>query len=199
MSEVRAVDYFSLGHPLRRAASVVSYRERRKMFARFMELIGPSSDATVLDVGVTPDQTLPESNFFEQLYPYPQNITATSVEDASFLETKFPGLRFVRTVGRKLPFDDLAFDVVVSFAVLEHVGARALQEIFLKELFRVGRRVFVTTPNRGFPVEMHTLLPFVHWLPRSKPKVVLQPPREYAGKDRSPCWLLAKSRWPACC
>ncbi len=31
---------------------------------------------------------------------------------------------------------------------------------------RVGRRVFVTTPNRRFPVEVHTRLPFVHWLPK---------------------------------
>ena len=25
--------------------------------------------------------------------------------------------------------------------------------------------MFVTTPNRWFPLEVHTLLPFVHWLP----------------------------------
>jgi hypothetical protein len=25
--------------------------------------------------------------------------------------------------------------------------------------------VFVTTPNRLFPVDPHSLLPFVHWLP----------------------------------
>ena len=29
----------------------------------------------------------------------------------------------------------------------------------------MGRRVFVTTPNRWFPVELHTRLPLVHWLP----------------------------------
>jgi hypothetical protein len=34
------------------------------------------------------------------------------------------------------------------------------------ELCRVARRVFISTPNRWFPVETHTLLPFVHWLPR---------------------------------
>ena len=33
------------------------------------------------------------------------------------------------------------------------------------EALRVGRRAFITTPNRGFPVEVHTRLPFVHWLP----------------------------------
>jgi hypothetical protein len=30
----------------------------------------------------------------------------------------------------------------------------------------VAPRVFLSTPNRWFPVETHTLLPFVHWLPR---------------------------------
>jgi hypothetical protein len=33
------------------------------------------------------------------------------------------------------------------------------------ELCRVAARVFVTTPNRFFPLEVHTLLPFAHWLP----------------------------------
>jgi hypothetical protein len=31
----------------------------------------------------------------------------------------------------------------------------------------VGRRVFLTTPNRWFPIEVHTRLPFVHWLPEA--------------------------------
>ena len=29
-------------------------------------------------------------------------------------------------------------------------------------------RVFVTTPNRWFPLEVHSLLPFAHWLPRRR-------------------------------
>ena len=35
----------------------------------------------------------------------------------------------------------------------------------LHEFSRKG--FFLTTPNRWFPVEFHSLLPFVHWLPRS--------------------------------
>jgi hypothetical protein len=50
--------------------------------------------------------------------------------------------------------------------VIEHVGSRAQQRDFLAELWRVSRKgIFVTTPNRWFPVEFHTVLPLLHWLP----------------------------------
>jgi hypothetical protein len=49
--------------------------------------------------------------------------------------------------------------------VIEHVGGRERQRRLVSEAIRVGRRVFITTPNRRFPVEVHTRLPLVHWLP----------------------------------
>jgi hypothetical protein len=51
-------------------------------------------------------------------------------------------------------------------AVLEHVGNRAAQAQLIREAARVARKgAFLTTPNRWFPVEFHTVLPLVHWLP----------------------------------
>ncbi len=55
--------------------------------------------------------------------------------------------------------------------MLEHVGGEAAQRSFLAELFRVGRRVFVTVPNRLFPVEHHTAIPLAHWSDRLFPPV----------------------------
>jgi hypothetical protein len=49
--------------------------------------------------------------------------------------------------------------------VIEHVGGHERQRRLVSEALRVGRRVFLTTPNRRFPLEVHTRLPFVHWLP----------------------------------
>ncbi len=38
--------------------------------------------------------------------------------------------------------------------------------MLLAECCRVAHRAaFVTTPNRWFPIEVHTRIPFVHWLP----------------------------------
>jgi hypothetical protein len=57
--------------------------------------------------------------------------------------------------------------MVYSSAVWEHVGPRDNQLLFLQECIRVARRyVFITTPNRWHPLELHTGLPFFHWLPK---------------------------------
>jgi ubiquinone/menaquinone biosynthesis C-methylase UbiE len=78
----------------------------------------------------------------------------------------YPGLRFVFADGRHLAFADQEFDYVHSSAVLEHVGSRQKQAAFLREAWRVARKgIFITTPNRWFPIEFHTVMPFVHWLP----------------------------------
>ncbi|HEY9714661.1 MAG TPA: methyltransferase domain-containing protein [Chroococcales cyanobacterium] len=142
----------------------VSLSARLKMLESLIRAAAPGADTSVLDLGVTSDPRI-DSNFFEKYYKFPEKITAVGLEDASFLETSYPGLRFVRADALALPFPDRSFDLVVSFAVIEHVGSEARQRQFLAEACRVGRRVFITTPNRYFPVEFHTLVPFLHWLP----------------------------------
>lgn len=167
-------DYFSLGHPLSRLRTHYALRARRRMFELFMELLRPSPTDKVLDLGVTPDTTLPESNLFESLYPYRARLVAASIEDASGLEATFPGLRFVRVDAGQLPFNDREFDIVFCSAVLEHVGDRESQAAFLAECMRVANKVFVTTPNRGFPIDFHTFVPFAHWLPQRWHQAILR-------------------------
>jgi hypothetical protein len=132
-----------------------------------MTTMNPMPSDRILDVGATPDQFLPESNFFELLYPHKNRLTVTSIEDASFLENLYPGLRFVQTGTGKLPFEDLSFDIVFCSAVLEHVGNRMHQRFFINEILRVCRKFFIITPNRQFPIEFHTFLPLIHWFPQS--------------------------------
>ena len=158
--------------------SRTSWHIRQKMYRDIVAIAQPTATTKILDVGVTCDRRQ-DSNFFEKLYPYPHNITALGVEDASFLEQQYPGLTFIQTDGSRLPFPDQSFDLVVSFAVIEHVGSRSQQRDFVAELCRVGKQVYITTPNRWFPVEFHSVLPFVHWLP---PKIFQQILR-WLGKD----------------
>ena len=153
---------------LRRVASRVSLRSRERKLQLFLELLGAGPETTVVDVGVTdaPFGGGSSDNFFEARYPWPERITAVGHTELDRFAAAFPRVQAVRADGRELPFADGAFDVGFSNAVVEHVaGGRDGQRQFVHELCRVARRVFVTTPNRWFPLEVHTLLPFVHWLP----------------------------------
>jgi ubiquinone/menaquinone biosynthesis C-methylase UbiE len=138
----------------------------------FMELMLPTPESTVLDVGVSDGGfavgggSAATHNFFEAMYPWPERITAVSTQYLARFQEAFPSVACVRADGRDLPFADGEFDIGFSNAVIEHVGGRDDQRQFVHELCRVCRAVFVTTPNRLFPIEVHTLLPLVHWLPR---------------------------------
>lgn len=153
----------------------VSRYQRRRMFAAFMQAMAPAPQHTIADVGVASDRQHDHSNYFEAWYPNPAKITAVGVEDASFLERSYPGLNFVQASGLALPFADASFDFVHSSAVIEHVGNFANQMCFLAEMWRVAKRgIFVTTPNRWFPIEVHTVLPFLHYLPPGQYRRILK-------------------------
>ena len=179
-------------------ASRLSLRARQKMFQLFMTVMRPGPDTRVLDVGVTSDQRFPESNFFERWYPHPERLTCVGTEDGAHLAARHPGLTYVPVAPHApLPFADGTFDVVFSNAVVEHVGARAAQLAFVRELCRVGRAFFVTTPNRWFPVEHHTGLPFLHYLPAPLHRALLRRTRFRYWADEAHLNILTARRLAA--
>ncbi len=150
-------------------ADRLGYIARKKMYALFMDLMKPLPDNKVLDIGVTDDlESSSAANMLEQLYPYRHNLTCAGITDGGALESTYPGIRYVRIApGSPLPFAEREFDIVYSNAVLEHVGSEEAQRQFVNEACRVGKKVFIAVPNRLFPVEVHTGIPLLHWLPKA--------------------------------
>jgi hypothetical protein len=64
--------------------------------------------------------------------------------------------------------------VVFSNSVIEHVSTAENQRAFAEECRRVGRRYFVQTPSRFFPIDPHFATPFFHWLPRGLQRPLLR-------------------------
>lgn len=91
---------------------------------------------------------------------------ATTVVSADLIVHRDSPWTFVQCDGTALPFPDQSFDLVLSNAVIEHVGDEDLQRRFVAEHLRVGRHFAVTTPNKWFPVETHTQAVLRHWSPR---------------------------------
>jgi SAM-dependent methyltransferase len=160
-----------------RLVDAVSLRSRKRKLRLFLDELRPTPETTVLDVGADElgfgeGEGCHTLNFFEELYPWPERITALGLHDGAGFSRNYPGVRYVQGDAGALPFEDGEFDIVFSNAVIEHVGDRERQRRFVFEALRVGRQVFITTPNRLFPVEVHTRLPLVHWLPdRAAPRV----------------------------
>ncbi len=144
-----------------------SMKSRRTKFALFMSLMKPTANDSILDVGIA-DTFDRGANFLEQWYPYPEKITALGYRGAGDFPTfkkLCPQVQVVLGNGKCLDFPDNAFDIVFSNAVVEHVGPTEEQRRFVSELCRVGKQIFITTPNYCFPIDSHTLLPLVHYLP----------------------------------
>jgi len=154
-------------------ADAVSLRSRRRKLRLFLDELRPTPETTVVDVGADEvgfggeggQQGCSTHNFFEELYPWREQITAVGLHDGVGFRQRYPEIAYVQADGCELPFPDQAFDVYFSNAVIEHVGDSERQRAFVAEALRVAGRVFLTTPNRLFPIEVHTRLPVVHWLP----------------------------------
>jgi SAM-dependent methyltransferase len=167
-----------------RLTDAISLRSRRRKLRLFFDELHPTAETSVLDVGVDElgfgeGNGCGTLNFFEEHYPWPERITALGLHDGAGFRSRYPRIGYVQGDACALPFDDGSFDVVFSNAVIEHVGGRERQRRLVSEALRVGRRVFLTTPNRRFPVEVHTRLPLVHWLPEA----LAHPLYRGVGKD----------------
>lgn len=123
----------------------------------------PTRNDRILDVGVS-DVINDAANVLERKYPHQERITAAGLGGGVAFNAAYPKIAYHRIeANRPLPFADKAFDIAVSNAVLEHLGGEQYQAAFVRELTRVARKVFITVPNRYFPIEHHTAIPLLHF------------------------------------
>jgi hypothetical protein len=155
-----------------------------------MELMSPKAGMRVLDVG---------SGWGDPLIrrvadKVPLDVTLADISEGPLHDAARLGFHSVLLEENKpLPFDDGAFDIVVSNSVIEHVTAskaicldetvsqqdwlelaRASQRAFAEEIRRVGKQYFVQTPHRDFPFDLHLWMPFTNWLPHSATRRIVK-------------------------
>jgi len=144
------------------------------MFQDLMRHAAPDPEAKIADIGVSDVET-DAANLFEKLYPHPKNITCCGLTSVRLPEALQDKVKFTRIEpGNAFPFDNHTFDLLVSNAVLEHVGSHSDQVYFLREAKRVAKVLYITVPHQFFPVEHHTGLPLLHYVPGLFRRVVSQ-------------------------
>jgi SAM-dependent methyltransferase len=139
-----------------RVAERFARRARERRAGLFRRLMDPQPGERIVDVGC--------GELGLAAHVSDNEITGVDLVD----RPGYPGANrsFVRADARELPFAAGEFEIAYSNSLIEHVGGPQDRERVAGELRRVGRRYFVQTPNRWFPVEPHSLLPLVHLLPR---------------------------------
>jgi SAM-dependent methyltransferase len=136
--------------------TVRRWRERR--YALFMELCRVQPGERILDIGAGAGGALERFNTTNTIVAVDISARPDGWLDRSNVTVE-------QADATCLPYADRAFDVAFSSSVIQYVP-RELQSVYAAEVRRVAGRYFVQTPNRGFPVDPHYQVPFIHWLPR---------------------------------
>ena len=151
---------------IRETKHILMARSREKKLKEVLSLIGSFENPSILDVGPADTEYSPLDNYFEKKYPHQGDITVLSLHLLKVFSKRYPEIKVVSYKGGKFPFDSKRFSIAISNAVIEHVGDYEAQLIFVNEMIRVGQQIHFTTPAKEFPIEIHTNLPIIHWLPK---------------------------------
>lgn len=142
---------------------------RKRKLELFYELLSPTTQHKILDVGAEANPDGCRGSQLVESYPWKENLSAINISEnhISTIKKYYPQVKTVVGDACELPWQDKYFDAVYCNAVIEHVGSFEKQKKMASEIMRVGKRWFVTTPNRWYPFEFHLRLPLVTWLPGS--------------------------------
>jgi hypothetical protein len=151
--------------PLRSAADnsradSLAARLRQRRFRFFLEMLDTvPRPVRILDVGGS-------ERFWNVVHPDPLPEVSVVVLNRKRIPVSRTNFSSQEGDARDMSvFKGDEFDVVFSNSVIEHVGKRQSQRRMADEIRRVGRRYFVQTPARSFPIEPHFLFPFFQHMP----------------------------------
>jgi ubiquinone/menaquinone biosynthesis C-methylase UbiE len=135
----------------------------------FFQALCPEPGDSLLDVGGGTGI----AGEFARIYRYFSAVKVVNLEAQLIEDQSLAHVQCEIADGCSLPFRDQSFDWVFSNAVIEHVGGWQRQQSFAQEIRRVARKgYFVATPDRHFPIDPHTFLPFYQFLsPRWQRKI----------------------------
>lgn len=98
-------------------------------------------------------------------------------EQAARVNASYSNVKVLNVAGEQLPFPSGVFDLILSHEVLEHVQDDRVAVEEMVRVLRLGGRIALFVPNRGYPFETHGIYwrgkyhfgnkPLVNYLPRT--------------------------------
>ena len=161
--------------------AAISHASRASRADLFLRTLRPTSDDRIVDLGGR------SGHHFARYFPLLKNVVIADYNPKSLAYAARVYRFQTRLVDGTecLPFRDGEFDIVFCSSVIEHVtGPKAeavarfkqngrlfrdqawrCQVRFAAEVRRVAKHYFVQTPCRYFPIEVHSWIPFLGYMP----------------------------------
>ena len=150
-------------------------KKRLDMIKIINEYLEDQSTLDVLDIGSTNDNDHHSSNYIiKNLNKF---NSYKSISDQKIQTTFFDKClnKSIIEDFSKEELEEYSSDLVISNATIEHVGSYDNQFKMLNNIIKLSKKYFIIiTPNRFHPIELHTKLPFIHWLPKKIHRILLK-------------------------
>ena len=90
-------------------AQEISTGNRRRKYDLFLNVLNPSEQDTILDVGFSNIEYSEVDNYLEKNYPFQKNITALGIDEPDLFQSRYPDVNVIRYDGKKFPFSGAGF------------------------------------------------------------------------------------------
>ncbi len=150
-------------------------KKRKEILIILKEFLNDKKINDILDVGTTEDETNKSSNYLvknlgeDKYYKSISDQTITSNFFSKSLKKSITG-NFTKD-----EIEKFKSDLVISNATIEHVGSFENQIKMCSNIMSLSKKYFIImTPNRFHPLEFHTKIPIIHWLPKKFYRIILR-------------------------
>ena len=120
-----------------------------------------------LDIGTTSDDKNASSNIIIKNI---KNIDKFKCISDQMVNSDFFNKKLKKSITEEFSENELyefSSDLVISNATIEHVGGELKQKKMIENIIKLTKKIFIiTTPNRFYPIELHTKIPLLHWFPK---------------------------------
>ncbi|MDA9201128.1 hypothetical protein N9O53_04740 [Candidatus Pelagibacter ubique] len=128
-----------------------------------------------LDIGTTSDDKNASSNIIIKNIKNIDNFKCISDQ---IVCSDFFNKKLKKSITEEFSDNELyefSSDLVISNATIEHVGGELKQKKMIENIIKLTKKIFIIiTPNRFYPVELHTKIPLIHWLPKATYRMILK-------------------------
>jgi len=152
----------------------ITLKKRIEMTNVIKEFLNEKSIKDILDVGSTEDDDNVSSNYIVKNIGKFKEYKSISNQ---VIRSNFFTHKLTKSITENFSDEEIqnfGSDLVISNATIEHVGSFENQIKMCENIIKLSKKYFIiNTPSRYHPLEFHTKLPFLHWLPKKIYRIIL--------------------------